>query len=350
MAGGQGTRFWPLSRQSRPKQFLPLLGGRSLLEVTAERVAGVVPRQQAVVVVTEGQQPLVRHVLPDLPGENLLVEPVGRNTAPCMALAAASIASRYPEALVAALPADHYIHPADGFHRAIRAARYLAQDTDEVVTVGIRPTWPATGYGYLEAGEEAGALEGCAARRLVGFHEKPPKDRAASLVRSGRHFWNAGMFIVSVSRLLGLLERHAPDVYAVVSEVRSLRGTPDAVTLARAGYAELPSVSFDTAVMESYTGGYLIEAPFEWSDVGSWDAMAETWADESGNRVAGHAIAVDAAGCAVYSPRRVVALVGVEGIVVVDTEDALLVSRKGSTELVRDVVERLRRQGRDELL
>ncbi len=350
MAGGQGTRFWPLSRRLRPKQFLPLLNGRSLLQVTADRVAGVLPWQQIVVVATDGQQPLVEQALPDLPPENLLAEPIGRNTAPCLALAAASIEARCPDALMAALPADHYIEPVEGFRRAIRAACLLVLDSDEVVTLGIRPAWAATGYGYLEAGEDVGPVEGCAARRLVAFREKPSTDRAASYVRTGGHFWNAGIFVLSVSRALELLQEHVPALRALISHVRLVGCGPEAGAALRAIYVELPAISFDTGVMERYAGGYLVEATFAWSDVGSWDAMAETWADESGNRVAGKALAVEAADCAVYSPHRLVALVGVEGLVVVDSDDALLVCRKGETERVRDVVERLRGQGRDELL
>lgn len=349
MAGGQGTRFWPISRRSRPKQFLPLISGRSLLEATAARLAAMLPWPQIVVVATAGQEPLVREAVPDLPSENLLVEPAGRNTAPCLALAAVSIAARCPEALMTALPADHHIAPREAFLSVLRSASRLVEQTDEVVTIGIRPTWASTGYGYLEAGESAEVVEGCVARRLVTFHEKPPSDRAASFIRTGRYFWNAGIFILSVSRAMELLGEHVPAIGRLMSQLRLVQGTAADAAL-RATYAGLSAVSFDKGVMEKYTGGYLVEAAFEWSDVGSWDAMAEMWADESGNRVAGKALAVEAANCAVYSPDRLVALVGVEGLVIVDSGDALLVCRKGETERVRDVVARLHGQGRDELL
>ncbi len=350
MAGGAGTRFWPLSRRSFPKQFLPLLNGRSLLTETAARLGELVPWQRVIVVVTDGQQRLASEALPYLLSENLLVEPLGLNTAPCLALASAHIVMQCPDAIVAALPADHCITPAESFRHVLRAAAQLARQEEEVVTMGVTPTWAATGYGYLESGDDVRTVEGCASRRLVAFHEKPSAERAAAFLATGRHFWNAGIFVFPAARALKLLEQHVPGTRLIVSATRSGIGGPQSDASLRTAYRGLSAVSFDTGVMEKHGTGYLVEAAFEWSDVGSWDSMAEMWTDRAGNKVAGEVVSVEARDCAVYSPHRLAALVGVEGIVVVDSGDALLVCRKGQTQLVREVVQKLREQARDELL
>jgi mannose-1-phosphate guanylyltransferase len=350
MAGGAGTRFWPLSRESRPKQFLPLLGRRSLIEETASRLTRILPWERVVVVATRGQAALVEEALPHLPNRNLLLEPAGRNTGPCLALAASYLMARDPDSVMVALPADHFIAPVEPFCDAVRAAAQLAVESEDVVTIGVKPTWPATGYGYLEAGLPLRSIGGCVTRPLTAFHEKPSAERAAAYVRGGNYFWNAGIFILTVSCTLRLFERHAPPLALLTTSVVRAEGESELTKVLERAYAELIPVSFDSAVMERHGEGFLVEADFAWSDVGSWDSMAERWEDRAGNRLAGDVLSVGASDCAIYSSGRLVAAVGVEDLVIVEAPDAVLVCSKGETQRVREVVARLREEGRTELL
>jgi mannose-1-phosphate guanylyltransferase len=353
MAGGQGTRFWPLSRAAHPKQLLPLGGGEeSLLRATLRRIADLVPPERALVVTSAALREATLRELPELPPENVLCEPVGRNTAPCVGWAAATVARRDPHGVLAVLAADHHIGDEAGYLDVVRRATEVARG-GALVTVGIRPTRPETGYGYLELGEAlpiAASAPGPgagAARRVARFVEKPDRARAEEFVRSGRFLWNSGMFFFRADAVLAELRTHLPELAAGLRALDAAAACGrEAEEVARV-YPSLPAVSIDVGLMEKAADVAVVPGDFGWSDVGSWTTAWELAAkDAAGNAAPEGAVLVDARdNLARARAGKVVALVGVSGLVVVDTDDALLVMPRERAQDVRLVVEALRARG-----
>jgi mannose-1-phosphate guanylyltransferase len=340
MAGGAGTRFWPRSRGHTPKQLLPILGARTMLQETVARVAPVVGRARILVVTARAQAPTVRAQLRGR-GPALLVEPAARNTAAAVALAALTVARRAPTASMVVLPSDHAIGRLATFRADIRRAIEVAERTGALVTLGVEPTAPETGYGWIRVGSPVRRAGGRVAW-VAQFIEKPARARAEALLRGGGVLWNTGIFAWRVDAVLAALRRHLPDVLAPLEGAVGHGGR----TLA-AAYARLASVSIDTGVLERAERVAVVRARFPWSDIGSWAALAPLWAAARNGRnaVRGRAVPIDSHGCLVDSPKRLVALVGVDDLVVVDTPDALLVCRKDRAQDVRLVVDELRRRG-----
>ncbi len=337
MAGGAGTRFWPLSRAARPKQFLHLAGRGTMLQETAQRLRGVVPRRNVLVVAPPPHVRLVRAQLPWLPGANLIVEPAPRGTAACLALVAEHIARRAPEAGLVVLAADHAITDVAALRDGLRRAFDVAED-GWLVTFGVPPTGPETGYGYVRVGPPIDRRRPRAwrARRFV---EKPDLRRAKRMLASGDYRWNSGMFAWRVDVFRDALNRHAP---AVAAATAALVGRGGAA--ARRAYARLPSEPVDVAVLERARRIAVVEATFDWSDVGSWAAMAELWGtDAAGNARRGDALLLDCRRTIVRADSRIVAVLGVEDLVIVDTPDALLVCTRARAQEVRQVVAALAR-------
>ena len=338
MAGGTGTRFWPQSRRRLPKQLLTVVGKRTLLQATVDRLRALVPLSQVLVVTHRDHAREVRRQLPRLARRNVLIEPVGRNTAPCVALAALEITRRVPEATFACLPADHSIADPAAFRATLAEAFAWAHREPCAVTIGIRPTRAETGYGYLRIGRRLGGR----ARRVSAFVEKPPLTRARRYVTSGRYLWNSGMFVWRTSTLLGLLDRHLPKVTAALRPVFRARGRARTSALVKA-YARLTPVSIDHGVMEKAPHVLTVSGDFGWSDVGSWASLSGA----AGGRATRQApvVAVDSSGYVVVSSERLVALVGIKDLIVVDAHDALLVCRREQAQDVRRVVQELERRG-----
>jgi mannose-1-phosphate guanylyltransferase len=341
MAGGSGTRFWPASRRAVPKQFLRVAGNRTLIQETAARLGDLIPPERRLVVAGVDHVALVRKQLPKIPPENVLAEPTGRNTAPCVAWAALEIARRSPDSVQVVLPSDHVIRPAPEFRKLLRAAADEAAQSQALVTFGIRPTFPATGYGYIELGESHGTrgkAEVFAVRRFV---EKPDRARAEEFLATGRYLWNSGMFVWSTAAILAALREHAPQVLSPLELCRT------AAEVA-ATYPTVPSVSIDVGVMEKARGVRVIPFGISWSDVGAWPALPEVLpADADGNVAGGGAkvVAESSRGNVVHAPKgEVVALVGVEGLVVVRAGKAILVCPKDRAQDVKKIVDRLSRE------
>lgn len=331
LAGGGGTRLWPASRRRQPKQFLPLApGGRSLFEATVARVRPLVPLERVLVVTAASQVAQVRAALPELPDANLVVEPVGRNTAPAIALAARTLERRgQGEAVMAVLPSDHVVTDEAAFIRTLGHA--LAAAERHLVTCGIPPTRPETGFGYLELGPRTDG----AAREVRRFVEKPDLARAREYLASGNYLWNSGMFFFRVDRILDELRRHLPALLPALD----------------ARYEDAPAVSIDYGVMEKAEDIWSVPGAFGWSDVGSWGDLAGLHpADAAGQtRLGGPLVAIDARDNVVVG-EPLVALVGVEGLVVVATEDAILIAPKGRSQEVRAVVAALEQRRLDAYL
>ncbi len=354
MAGGGGTRLWPLSRRQRPKHMLPLLGPDSLYQTTIARLQGVFPPERILVVTTQDQRAALHAQTPFIPAENFLPEPAPRGTAAVVGLAAAVLRARHGDgALMGVFPADHHIGQPARFHRVVRAALTLAR-RGYLVTLGIEPTYPATGYGYIQQGEPLGQIDGWPAYRVQRFKEKPDAATARQMLAQGGFSWNAGMFFWTVGRIWEEFARQMPDVHAAMRQLQQAWGTPAwEATLARL-WPHLRTQTVDYGIMEGAQQVAVIPAQgLEWSDIGSWDAV---WAllpkDDAANAtVAAPALALDARGNLVYGQAgRLVALVEVHDLVVVDTPDALLILPRERAQRVREVVRALQDRGHEALL
>jgi mannose-1-phosphate guanylyltransferase / mannose-6-phosphate isomerase len=342
LSGGAGTRLWPVSRESRPKPFIRLPDGASLLQKTLGRAAALHDVTEVVTVTNRDHYFLTRDEydqLDAMPALGYLLEPFGRNTAPAIAAVTRHVAERFGmDAVLLILPADHLIHDEAGFVTTVDMARALAAD-GWLVTFGIAPTAPETGFGYIEAGAPVG--EGFQVARFV---EKPSRDKAEAYLAAGNFTWNSGMFCFAAGTMLDALHAHAPELLTAVDatlEATDFAKTPP--VLAAEHFRQVPDISIDYAVMEKAGKVAVVPASFDWSDIGSWNALAELTApDGCGNRVAGEAVLVDAANCYVQGEDRIVAAVGVSNLLIVDTADALLVADRDRAQDVKAVVQKLK--------
>ena len=342
MAGGRGTRFWPRSRNARPKQFLAIVGTETLLHQTVRRLEGHTSPERIFVVTTEDLAEETRRMLPELPPENVIVEPEGRNTAPCLALALVEIERKFPDGVMAVLSADHWIGDRELFLEDLDTAVKHAAGERELVTFGIRPTYPETGYGYIESEGQGPVF------KVKAFREKPPVEVALQYLESGRHFWNAGMFVWTLADFRAGLLRHAPEVLAPLDAW--MQAGADPTTLA-AAYRQLPRVAIDVALMEKAASVAVVPTRFRWSDVGSWPAAMEFQeTDSEGNVSQGETLLIDTRNCAFFGNGRLIAASGVDNLIVVDADDALLICHRDRAQSVKQIVERLKAEGRDELL
>lgn len=318
MAGGSGTRFWPLSTADRPKQFLPLAGGTDpLLRATVARAERFSDLRDVFVVTSERLADPTRAMLPELPPEHVLAEPIGRNTAPCIAWACARIVREDPDAVCAVLAADHYIDDVAAFADVVKTA-LEASEHGHIVTIGVRPTRPETGYGYVEMGESIAN----GVFRAVRFVEKPNRQRAEQFLAAGRYLWNSGMFFFRARTMLDAIRAHLPALGALVDRIAE---GGDDLAIVRERYASLPDVSIDHGVMEKVREVAVIPASFAWTDVGSFQSAWELAdKDANGNSLPPGAVAIDTSGSYVRS-NKTVALIGVSDLVVIETEDALLI-------------------------
>ncbi len=351
MAGGSGTRFWPASRHKRPKQLLSLTGNRSLLQQTVDRLAPLAGPERVLVVTGRAHAEAVAEQLPQLPEANILAEPVGRNTAAACGLAAAWAARQDPEAVCLVLPADHLIIDEKLFCATLERAARLAQAQQVLVTLGLTPRFAATGFGYIETGEVEDEAPP-AVSRVAAFHEKPDAPTAEQYLAGNRHLWNSGMFAWRAGVFLAELERHLPELAQGLAGLAPELEGPELHQALERVYPGLPAISVDHGVLEKSANLRVVKADFGWSDVGSWEAMAELWeADEAGNACqAGQVLALDARGNLVSAGDRLTALMGVENLVAVVTDDVLLILPRERCQEVGRLLEELRAREQEEYL
>ena len=343
IAGGSGERFWPLSRRARPKQLLRLVSEKALLEETVARLDGWVPQERILILTNIEQEAAVRDLLKDFPKENILAEPVKRDTAAAIALGAGWVAIRDHTATMIVLPADHLISNREAFQETMALAAAAAEEIGGLVTIGIRPTWACPGFGYIEQGEPVHLQSRNnkeAIHRVLRFREKPNTDLAESFLRKGNFRWNAGMFVWSVPTVLSEFNRHAPELADFISQLRA-PGKLEKVLAER--FSKLPRLSFDYAIMEKADRVLVVEATFDWDDVGSWRSVARYFKNDTHDNAANCAItAVDATNNIVFDHTGAnVALLGVHNLVVVRTNDALLVCHRHQAEKIKNLISKL---------
>ena len=351
MAGGVGSRFWPKSRKAMPKQFLSLLGKESLIQATCERLQVLLPTDHLCVVSTKSQSHLVQAQLSWLKPENLLAEPFGKNTAPCIGLAALHLLHRSAEAIMIVLPADHHISKTDRFIKALQNAVTLIQQQPEALaTIGIEPGYPATGYGYIQRGETF-SFDHSQAFKVRAFAEKPTQEVAKQFFSSGEFLWNSGIFIWRCQTIIDYIEQLMPELYTGLRDIQAAIGTPSYDKVLERVYKQIRSESIDYGVMEHASQVMVLEGDFGWSDVGSWEEVYNrSPKDENGNVWIGDPINKDARNCYVECGERVVALVGVSDLIVVDTDDALLICSRNQSQDVKWVVEKLKHSEKQKYL
>lgn len=354
MAGGVGTRFWPRSREKSPKQLLEILGKETMIQNTVKRLDGFVHPRDVLVVTNKIQKAMVMRQLESLPEENILVEPVGRNTAACIGLAALHAVQVDPLAVMVVLPADHVIQNAGEFIRVLRLATETAYASGCLLTIGIKPTHPETGYGYIQMFTEAGDHNPYFSKgvyKVKTFAEKPNLQTAERFLASGDFLWNSGMFIWRADAILQEIQRCLPELYEELNRIAPTIGTSSYQTTLEKVYGMIRGISIDYGVMEKSEKVYVIPGDFGWSDIGSWDEVYRlSGRDERGNSVTGKVIQKDTTNSYIYSPDKVVATIGVEDLIIVNTSDALLICKRGKSQDVKEISDYLKRKQMNEYL
>jgi mannose-1-phosphate guanylyltransferase len=354
MAGGTGTRFWPESRAKRPKQLLSMVDQRTMIRSTVDRLGGLVPPERVLVATTAELAGQIADELSELPRQAILAEPCKRNTAPCIGLAALRVSRDDPEAIMAVMPADHVIRAEDKFRHAVLQAELLVREQPgRIITFGIRPTYPAESFGYIERGEQVTSKDlGAPVYQVEQFREKPNAQLAQQYVDSGRFYWNSGIFVWRAQTILDALSRFQPEMYEHLQRIVDAVDTPHFGDVLQCEFSAIKGVSIDYAVMEHAKDVVVVEAPFDWDDLGSWQSLARLrGTDQLGNTIIGKHLGIDTTGTIVRcSDDHLVATVGMKDCIIVHTPDATLVANKADEESIRRIVELLSQQGLDEYL
>lgn len=352
MAGGVGTRFWPRSRAKNPKQVLDIIDHETLIQATYRRTKSLVKPSQIFIVTNSDQMEIIKAQIPRLADDNFIVEPFGRNTAACIGLAALSVQQIDAEGVMIILPSDHLITEVKEFKNVARQAAKFAYETNSLVTLGITPTRPSTGYGYIQRGEDVGKFDHHKIYRVKTFAEKPNLDTAERFLKSGDFYWNSGMFIWKASKILKEIENKLPELHEGLMEVKTALNKQTYATIIENVYRRLRGISIDYGVMQTAKDVFVIPTEMGWNDVGSWEVVHDI-ASKDKNKNAGEykqITQVDSSENYIFAPEKLVALVGVKNLVVVDTGDALLICRKNKSQNVKEIVEQLKKSGMDEYI
>lgn len=346
MAGGAGTRFWPKSRERRPKQLLPIIGEGTMLQNTVQRLLPMVPTENIFVISNQVQYEGIVQQLTMLPVENIIIEPRPKNTAACIGLGAVLLQQRAANEVMVVLPADHLIGDDEIFCETLLHAGKIAAEKEVLITIGIQPTYPATGYGYIQHNHEKVAVGAAAAYRVKTFAEKPNLETAKSFLDSGDFLWNSGIFVWRLPVILAQLEEHLPHHYDGLREIARALGTPEQNSTIDRVYQQIKSISIDYGVMEKAKNVLVLRGQFRWNDLGSWDEVYKLLPkDQEYNATNGNQhVLLDSNGCLIDVPGKTVAAVGLRDLMIVETEDALLLCPRSRAQEVKDLVELIKRR------
>ncbi len=348
MAGGVGSRFWPRSREKKPKQLLRIIGDNTMIRDTVNRLDGLVKKENIYVVTNKIQKDRVTEILDDIPEENIIAEPFGKNTAVCIGLASILIKNKSEDSIIITLPADHIILDIEEFQNTIKLASDYAYKFDGLVTIGMNPTRPETGYGYIQI-DDAVVEENF--YKVQTFAEKPNLATAKRFIKSGDFFWNSGMFIWKTEVILNEIKKHMPELHSGLKEIERNLDSPDYEKVVTSVYGQLRSISIDYGIMEKSENVYLTKGFFDWSDVGSWEAVYQILEkDETGNAKVGDVYVHETNNSYIFSPKKFTALIGTDNLVVIDTNEALLICNRNNAQDVKLIVDYLKMNNRSDLL
>jgi mannose-1-phosphate guanylyltransferase len=351
MAGGKGERFWPKSRTSLPKQFLNISGNKSMMQQTVNRLEKLIPITQIFVVTNELYAELIKAQIPNLPSENIIIEPVGRNTAPCVGLASIVIEKRFPESTMVVLPSDHIIKNEQGFIQILQTAIQIANKNDSIVTLGMSPSYPETGYGYIESSELVQQINDLAVYKVNKFVEKPDLITAQEYINSGNYFWNSGIFIWKTEVIRECIKNFMPDMHDVLETMKAGLEYGDAQEIIQSEFYKMPDQSIDYGIMEKADNIYVIPCLFGWDDVGSWTALERiNDLDENGNVIRGNILNLDTKGCIIESNGRLIATLGISDLIIVETEDVTLICSKDKAQELKSLIKELKIQKLEQYL
>jgi len=340
MAGGIGARFWPRSKKKSPKQLLKIVGERTMIQETFFRINELVPKENILIVTNETQKPGIMEQLPEIPVENIIVEPFGRNTAACIGLASIIIKQRSSDAVTFVMPADHIIGNNESFINTLKIAAKYSFENNALVTIGIQPSKPETGYGYIQIDEDSGKND---VYKVLTFAEKPNYATAVSFIKSGDFFWNSGMFIWKIESILNEIGQLMPDLFEGLVQIQEQMDNPDFPNILSDIYGHLKSISIDYGIMEKSDKVFLVKGNFSWSDVGSWEAVYElSEKDEDGNVKVGTVYTDMALDSYIYSPDKFTAVIGLDNLIVINHNDALLICKRDKAQDVKNVIDYLK--------
>ncbi len=351
MAGGKGERFWPKSRTNLPKQFLNISGNKSMIQQSIARLEKLVDINQIFVVTNELYAELIKAQIPHLPHDNIIIEPVGRNTAPCIGLASIMIEEKFPDSTMIVLPSDHIIENEEGFVKILRTAVEVAQDNRSLVTLGIQPTYPETGYGYIESTDYKQVINELDVLKVNKFVEKPDLQTAESYLAAGNYYWNSGIFVWRTEVIRNYIQQLMPEMHDILETMRAAFGTSQQSEVIKTEFAKMPDQSVDYGIMEKVKDIYVIPCIFGWDDVGSWTALERiNELDENGNVIRGNILNLDTKRCIIESNGKLIATLGIEDLIIVDTEDVTLICSKDKAQEVKLLLKELRMQKLEQYL
>ncbi|MBL7968186.1 MAG: mannose-1-phosphate guanylyltransferase [Prolixibacteraceae bacterium] len=352
MAGGSGTRFWPRSRVAKPKQYLSLFGDQSLIQESVQRFANFIPEESIFVVSAKSQQAVLESQTVNLPKSNLIFEPVGKNTLPAIGLAALFIAEKDANGVMIVSPSDHLIQNNQLFQQCIESAALIAEQKDGIVTIGITPKYPATGYGYVQTANEIQIGQSIRSFSVSRFVEKPNVEVATGYLKQGGFFWNSGIFVFKVSVFLNAVQQFAPALYADLLRIKAEMGTENFETTLDQIYRQVESISIDYGILEKASNVFLVQGDFVWNDLGSWEEVYkyDQRKDENQNASVGEVVLIDTKNSYVYAPNSLVAVVGMDDVIVVQEGDTILVCKRDRAEDIKAVVGEITKRKLDQYL
>jgi mannose-1-phosphate guanylyltransferase len=351
MAGGSGTRLWPRSRKKKPKQLLDIVSSKTMIQETVDRLSEIVDSDRVIVVVGDVYAKEIDQQLALVPTENILIEPQGKNTAPCIGLAAVHARARDKDAVMIVLPSDHLIKNTTRFRNVIKAAAGVAQKGKSLVTIGIEPEFPETGYGYVQIGNKVDSIRGEDVYKVVAFKEKPTPAVAKKFLKSGKYMWNSGMFVWKADTVLAQIKTHLPKLHKGLMKIEASLGKDTEQKVLEKVYDSIEGESIDYGVMEKAKEVMLLKGDFGWNDIGSWAAMEQLWPkDTDGNFLDADVVSIESSGNIIHSTKKLVAVIGLKDIVIIETEDALLVCAKDRAPDVRRAVDELKERGLEDYI